>query len=68
MRNPCEDIIFSGRNVFVEKIYFDGKKLYHVFIKGLTHATCDSAYYDKEFAISRAKYLDSQPLVKQNQQ
>lgn len=59
MKNPCENIIYSGKKVFVELIHFDGKDLYHVFLKGITHANCDSAYEDKDSAISRAEYLET---------
>ena len=54
MKNPCENIVFVINGYFVEKI----NNLYHVFIKGITHATCDSAYSEKENAISRCEYLE----------
>lgn len=38
----------------------EGTKLkpnYHVWIPGVTHATCDSAYGDITLAVSRCNYL-----------
>lgn len=58
MKNPCENIVFSTRKVFVEWFMVDGKKIYHVFITGITHADCDSAYEYEDLAISMAKCLD----------
>ena len=56
MKNPCEDIVFSINGYFVEKI----NNVYHVFVKGITYATCDSAYLEEEIAISRCKYLEKE--------
>lgn len=33
------------------------KPNFHVWIPGITHATCDSAYSDISLAISRCNYL-----------
>ena len=38
----------------------EGSKLkpnYHVWVPGITHATCDSAYADLSLAVCRCNYL-----------
>lgn len=62
MKNPCGNIVFSINGYYVEKI----KDSYHVFIKGITHATCDSAYLEEEIAISRCVYLEKELNKRQN--
>lgn len=48
-----KSIMFSNKGFYVEKI----KNLFHVFVPGITHAICDSAYEEKDLAVSRCKYL-----------
>lgn len=38
------------------------KPNYHVWIPGITHATCDSAYSDLSCAISRCNYLQKNKI------
>ena len=60
MKNPLKNILFSINGYYVELINGSRGPLYHVFCKGITHATCDSAYDDLECAISRCKYLEKE--------
>lgn len=34
-----------------------GNPNYHVWVPGITHSTCDSAYNDISLAVSRCNYL-----------
>ena len=60
MKNHLENIVFNINGFFVEKITQNNLPLYHVFMKGVTHATCDSAYKDVDYAIVRCKYLEKE--------
>ena len=46
-------MIYSENGYYVELI----KDLYHVFVPDITQAYADSAYKEKDLAITRCKYL-----------
>lgn len=49
--------IYCNGRYFVSKEDGDRGILYHVWLPGVTHATADSAYKRKDYAICRCDYL-----------
>lgn len=48
-----KDILHHKNGFYVTK----ERHNYHVWVPGITHSTCDSAYKELELAISRCEYL-----------
>jgi hypothetical protein len=54
-----EDIILHEVNgYYVTNEGTKSKPGFHVWIPGITHATCDSAYADISLAVARCNYLE----------
>lgn len=50
-------ILHSAGNYYVSNEGTAKKPNYHVWIPGITHSTCDSAYGDISLAVCRCNYL-----------
>ena len=50
-------ILHSVGGYYVSNEGTKSKPNYHVWIPGITHATCDSAYGDISLAVARCNYL-----------
>lgn len=50
-------ILHSVGNYYVSNEGTKSKPNYHVWVPGITHATCDSAYNDISLAVARCNYL-----------
>lgn len=52
------DILHEVRGYYVTNEGSKSKPNYHVWVPGITHAKCDSAYNDLSIAIVRCNYLE----------
>lgn len=52
-----KNIFFEQDNYYVTNEGTKTNPNYHVWVPGVTHSKCDSAYLEMELAISRCKYL-----------
>jgi len=50
-------ILHSVGNYYISNEGTKIKPNYHVWVPGVTHSTCDSAYNDLSIAVSRCNYL-----------
>lgn len=51
-------ILHSVGGYYVSNEGTKSKPNYHVWVPGITHATCDSAYNDITLAVCRCNYLE----------
>lgn len=57
MKNLEETILHEVNNYWVSNEGTKKAPNYHVWIPGITHSTCDSAYADLSCAVARCNYL-----------
>ena len=56
-------ILYSVNGFYVSNEGTKKNPNYHVWIPGITHSICDSAYKELDLAIARCNYLDKNSTI-----